>query len=126
MNKSFQDPKNSVSDCVQIANNAMTVLKQSRTDDAFDRFYAVAFRYCDIYDCVTKPEALTDIQRRRQRRNYKDLLNYFVVDGYEGKDAGEKYLCAAIKENKKKVKVIVDNKLVKHDTPGKSRTSCAN
>ena len=91
MNKSFQDPKNSVSDCVQIANNAMTVLKQSRTDDAFDRFYAVALRYCDMYDCVTKPEVLTDIQRRRQRRNCKDLLNYFVVEGYEGKDVGEKY-----------------------------------
>ena len=63
MNKSFQNLKNSVSNYVQMVNNTMTVLKQSRTDDAFDRFYTVTFYYCDIYDCVTKPEVLADIQR---------------------------------------------------------------
>ena len=119
MDKSFKDPKKSVRDCAKIANNAMTVLKQRRTYNAFDRFYDVAFRYCDAHDCATKTEVLTDVQKRRKRRNYKDLLNYFVAQGYEGKDAGDKYLHAAIKE-KKKVKVIVGNKLVVYDTPGKT------
>ena len=116
MSESFQDPKNGVSICAKIANNVMTVLKQSRTNDDFDRFYDVDFRYCDMRNCVTNPEVLIDIQRRRKRRNYKDLLNYFVVEGYGGKDTSEKHLHAAIKE-KNKFKVIVGNEFVTCDTP---------
>ena len=82
MNKSFQNPSITISQVISIAERAINVLNKSRMGDHWGNFCKLCLRYTEIYKCVDQP-TLHNIARRRQRRNYAEIQNYFAIDGME-------------------------------------------
>jgi len=118
LNASMQDPSKSISECMETANKTLKVLETNREDDNFELFYLRCLKYVDIYDCLQPPAPL----RRRQRRNYRELQNYFTIDGYSRNDSEQVDIEAEFNGKDVKVKVVINNKRFFTDNEGKLLT----
>ena len=105
MNKTMQDPSKCLSALMFMVEKCIETLESSRTDNYWDMFYKLCHMYGTKYDSVDM-ENMDFSPRRRQRHNYKELHNYFQLEGLEI-DETEPYL-RAIKNN---VNVLVTIKV---------------
>ena len=109
LNTSFQDPKISLSEIVSICNKTIQVLEKSRTDEYWNIFCKMTFKYMEIIDCVQCPCA-SNVTRRRSRHNYREIQNYFQIDRINTYDSAD-HIRAIYNNNNARVKVYCNSKL---------------
>ena len=108
MNKTFQDPTKSLSKLMEITNQTVKIIEQSRTDAYWEIFFRMSLKHCDLISFVEKP-ASSNAPRRRLRHDHKEVQIFFQLSGVEKCD---KVNCLRSICNGKntKVKVLVNTK----------------
>ena len=71
--------KKYISECVNTAKKTLKVLRSNKRDSNFELFYQRRLKRAGMHACL-RPPTLT---RRRNHRNYQEMQNHFIVDGYE-------------------------------------------
>ena len=76
----------------------------------------MTLKYASIID-VVDPSAIENTKRRRQRRNYKEIQNNFLVDSHRV-ETHQNYIGATCKEKDAKVRVICNGAHKTYPVPG--------
>ena len=119
MGAAFQEKTMTVSHLKQVAHQCIETLQRSRTDLHAETLFNLALYYQSLFPCVEYP-TMENTQRRRKRRDYRSMQNYFIVDGHKS-DKTDIWLRAEIGGATKKVKVSVGQNCEMHPIPGESQ-----